>query len=76
MRETKTERGFRIVRFFDRYDFACSLQESSLATEYAIWLGVDTENDSSNRMHLTQEQVSLMLPYLQRFVETGHIGDW
>lgn len=76
MRETTTERGFRVVRFFDRYNFACSLQQSSLATEDAVWLGVDEENDSSNRMHLTQEQVASLLPYLQHFVETGRIGDW
>lgn len=37
----KTDRGFEIAEFKDRYDTKCSLQESSLATEAAIWLGVD-----------------------------------
>lgn len=36
-----TLRGFRIVRFSDRYGAACSLQQSSLATESAIWFGPD-----------------------------------
>ena len=76
MIHTKTPRGFRVVRFFDRYDMECSLQESSLATEDAIWLGVDTHNDPNNRMHLTQEQVARLLPYLQHFADTGHIGEW
>lgn len=36
-----TERGFGKVEFTDLYGSDCSLQESSLATEGAIWLGVD-----------------------------------
>ena len=39
--KTVTERGFRIERFLDRYGSKCSLQKSSLATEDAIWFGVD-----------------------------------
>lgn len=37
-----TPRGFTRVDFKDRYGEECSLQASSLATEAAIWLGVDT----------------------------------
>jgi hypothetical protein len=40
----KTERGFAISEFTDRYGAKCSLQESSLATENAIWFGVDDAN--------------------------------
>jgi hypothetical protein len=40
-RRTKTLRGFGIRYFNDRYDAPCSIQESSLATEAAIWLGVN-----------------------------------
>ena len=36
-----TVRGFPGVRFSDRYDSPCSVQLSSLATEAALWLGVD-----------------------------------
>lgn len=39
-----TCRGFVKVVFDDRYDVACSVQESSLATEGAIWLGVESSN--------------------------------
>jgi hypothetical protein len=39
-----TERGFEIIEFMDRYNSKCSLQKSSLATEDAIWLGVDDAN--------------------------------
>jgi hypothetical protein len=38
---SKTGRGFGIINFLDAYRTKCSLQESSLATEGAIWLGVD-----------------------------------
>lgn len=44
MKLTKTERGFAISEFTDRYGQKCSLQKSSLATEDAIWFGVDDAN--------------------------------
>ena len=37
----KTSRGFRLLNFTDRYDLPCSIQKSSLATEAAIWFGID-----------------------------------
>ena len=37
----KTERGFAIGEFVDRHGAKCSLQKSSLATEDAIWLGIN-----------------------------------
>lgn len=36
-----TGRGFLRAEFTDRYDVKCSIQASSLATEAAIWLGVN-----------------------------------
>lgn len=74
--ESRTPRGFARVDFLDRSGQACSLQKSSLATEEAIWLGVDGDrvgNQISARMHLTQEDVAGLLPYLHRFVETGQV---
>lgn len=41
---TITDRGFKLLTFTDRYGANCSLQESSLTTENAIWLGVDDVN--------------------------------
>ena len=38
---TETNRGFKIGGFTDRYGETCSLQESSIATEGCIWLGID-----------------------------------
>jgi len=91
MKEERTNRGFAIVSFDDRYDKGCTLQKSSLATEDAIWLGVHEAKAEVNRgtgwkpyplpddvfiatrMHLTQEMVKELLPYLHRFVETGEI---
>jgi len=37
----KTCRGFSLNKFTDRYGDECSIQKSSLATEDAIWFGVD-----------------------------------
>ena len=61
-----TTRGFIIVEFKDFYNFDCSIQESSLATEDCIWLGVNEK-----RMHLNREMVQALLPLLFKFVETG-----
>lgn len=44
MKIERTERGFSIVNFKDRYDVECSLQKSSLATENCIWLGCNEAN--------------------------------
>jgi hypothetical protein len=104
MEKTKTARGFELIEFEDRYGLPCSLQESSLATEAAIWFGVTDvvpkimardairlglpsngetvgwvpysipeEVSLSSRMHLTQEQVKMLLPHLIKFVESGSI---
>ena len=79
----ETPRGFGIIKFVDRYEQSCSLQDSSLATEPAIWLGVDNtgphiqgpsgnrNDDVGVRMHLTQAMVIQLLPYLTKFAETG-----
>ncbi len=37
----KTERGFNYVKFIDLYGKEYSIQESSLATDDAIWFGID-----------------------------------
>lgn len=83
MNKTITERGFGLVTFKDRYGQECSLQDSSLATESAIWFGVVNTGPNLEgptgvknfkidaRMHLTQEQVKQLLPVLTYFAETG-----
>lgn len=40
----KTERGFRYGAFKDRNGVECSIQESSIATEAALWLGCINPN--------------------------------
>ena len=51
--ETKTtQRGFKKGEFTDGYNNKCSLQESSSAENYYIWLGIDNPKvtifDSAN----------------------------
>jgi len=36
-----TARGFSLLTFEDRYGAECSIQKSSLASEEAIWIGVE-----------------------------------
>ncbi|MEK7101193.1 MAG: hypothetical protein AAB921_03790 [Patescibacteria group bacterium] len=68
-----TERGFLRSDFRDIYGTFCSLQESSLASEDAIWLGTNIEGVGGNRMHLDQNMVSAMLPYLTHFAKHGNL---
>lgn len=41
MQKKATERGFEYYEFNDLYSSKCSLQESSLAEQDAVWLGID-----------------------------------
>jgi len=41
MKIQKTSRGFAFGKFTDLYGKKCSLQKSSLATDNAIWFGID-----------------------------------
>ena len=75
----KTERGFVRVEFTDKYGESCSLQESSLATEAAIWLGQNKPTFNAQRevvgcrMHLTQTMAAWLIEELQYFVDTGSV---
>lgn len=70
------DRGFLRSTFEDIYGATCSIQDSSLATRAAIWLGQQRceKCDAPCRMHLSQELAAGLIPMLQRFVETGSIG--
>ena len=41
MKTEKNQRGFNYCEFKDLYKKDCSIQKSGLATEEAIWLGID-----------------------------------
>ncbi len=75
MKIGKTNRGFASGEFEDKYGSKCSIQESSIATEACIWLGVDEHFNSkvNARMHLTTEMVEELIPVLQHFVKTGYL---
>lgn len=83
-----TGRGFGRREFMDMYGSTCSVQDSSLATDDAIWLGVNdgehfeckppyNKSDGSNggRMHLSRGHVAALLPILQHFVNTGMLPE-
>jgi len=39
--ESFTDRGFKLIQFRDLFNAKCSVQESSLGSTHAIWLGID-----------------------------------
>ncbi|MHC4844387.1 MAG: hypothetical protein ACYTEE_11340 [Planctomycetota bacterium] len=74
----KNDRGFLVAQFIDIYDNPCSIQESSLATNDAIWLGCDQgthlkDGQCMARMHLDRELAAALIPLLEHFVETGRL---
>jgi hypothetical protein len=69
------EKGVSKITFDDDYKQKCSLQKSNSAMDDKIWFGVDKDINGKAivaRMHLTQDQVRELLPYLQKFVDTGN----
>lgn len=42
--QSVTNRGFDYLQFLDRYGNECSIQKSSLATENAVWFGINNAN--------------------------------
>lgn len=79
MKVKKTSRGFELIEFVDLYDEPCSLQQSSLASMPAVWLGCDnnTKPDHvtgevvSPRMHLNHGRVKALIRHLQSWLDTG-----
>jgi hypothetical protein len=70
------DKGLNKISFKDNYKQQCSLQKSNAALENKIWFGVDKDINGKTviaRMHLTQEQVKLLLPHLQKFADTGEL---
>ena len=73
-----TDRGFLRADFADANGDACSIQESSVATEALIWLGQNkgthlATGECLARMHLSQTHVIALLPLLQHFATTGEL---
>lgn len=74
----RTTRGFAYAEFHDYDCDQCSIQESSIATEYLLWLGRDLNEsgvDGAYRMHLTQRNAAEHWPLLRRFAETGRLTE-
>ena len=55
--------------------FGCDDADPKVLVPGKGWTPIDMPPDYSanTRMHLTQEQVRTLLPYLQRFAETGEL---
>jgi hypothetical protein len=51
IKASKTQRGFDLLEFADLYGAECSIQKSSLATDDAIWFGV---NDAKPQIMASQ----------------------
>ena len=74
MTRTDTDRGFEYWHFLDRYGQRCSLQQSSLAFEMALWLGVEIDvkgEPQLARMHLTRPQVRELIKRLRQWMRNG-----
>lgn len=64
----RTTRGFSVVHFKDLYHSECSVQLSSLASQDAIWLGVDDAKpqilaSKAGAYGLSTDQTTGWVPY-------------
>lgn len=90
LRVGRNGRGFARATMTDHNGETVVIQESSLADEPAIWLGVEgsahvgppwqrmTLPDGAliiDRAHLTVGMVRTLLPLLERFVATGQLQE-
>lgn len=77
MRITKTPRGFAVGEFRDINGDECSIQESSRAGDYCLWLGLEKgthiEGCCMARMHLNRKLAKMLIQKLQVFVDTGYL---
>jgi hypothetical protein len=64
--------GLLYADFRDIYDRPCVLQSSSLATDNAIWLGIQKRG---YKMLLNQEHVKALLPALEYFAVNGELPE-
>lgn len=80
----RTERGFAVGEFLDRYGEKCSVQDSSIeATERCFWLGIDDPQPThvvggpswiSGRMHVGVKLARQLHTVIGRFLETGSVA--
>lgn len=72
----ETDRGFLRADFKDQHGDTASIQESSLATESCIWLGLNSgthlpTGECLARMHLTRKMAGELAELLQYFADNG-----
>ncbi len=77
LRVVATNRGFLRGDFRDINGEACSAQESSNASQHALWLGQDRcpKCQTPTRMHLSREQAGVLADVLGAFARTGHLAE-
>lgn len=63
MKIKQTQRGFDIASFKDSHGCKCSIQKSSLATDDAIWIGVDDPNPQIMASKVTPDGTG-WIPYV------------
>lgn len=71
MKTKKTNRGFSYKNFTDRNGVECSIQQSSLATEEAIWFGANNIGVKEFVAH-RQPEAWVTLDYIDEFTMGKH----
>jgi len=64
----RTSRGFRFYEFKDRNGCECTIQKSSIATEHAIWLGIESAepkilHSDATRLGIEHDKTSGWIDY-------------
>ena len=80
----KTQRGFELIMFVDRYETPCSLQQSSIFDDAhaeqpgatAIWLGVDRQTSARDGMFDAANQTRMHIDLKQAKALVAVLETW
>jgi hypothetical protein len=79
-RKKGNQRGFAYMEFKDYNGEACSIQQSSIATNRCLWLGCDHETvhqvtgeKCGARMHVNLALAKRIVRTLNRWIKTGNL---
>lgn len=79
IRFNATDRGFNRGEFYDQNGVECSIQESSLATAGAAWVGpnesVDGQMHTPDRMHIAPDEYNTIIGPLEEFASSGKLPE-
>jgi hypothetical protein len=65
----ETSKGFPVIDFIDHHGNACSMEISSIADPYCLWIGLV----GHPKMHISADQLKELMPHFEKFIENREL---